>query len=167
MGKFAGNARLLRVGVSWIGGTRDTHVALRSMPLERLSPIMSVPGVEFVSLQYTDRAGEEVAKAKAAGWNISHDDDMNANLDKLFGCIKGLDLVITVLTSNVHFAGSMNVPTWVLTPIKAPWQFMQDSMPWYPKTKLVRQEKPDDWAGVINTLARDLRYAVEAKRSIG
>jgi len=167
VGKFAGNARLLRVGVSWIGGTRDTHVALRSMPLERLSPIMSVPGVEFVSLQYTDRAGEEVAKAKAAGWNISHDDDMNANLDKLFGCIKGLDLVITVLTSNVHFAGSMNVPTWVLTPIKAPWQFMQDSMPWYPKTKLVRQEKPDDWAGVINTLARDLRYAVEAKRSIG
>ena len=166
--EFAGKSGALRVGLSWIGGTKSTHVALRSMQLEKLAPILSVPGVEFVSLQYTEKAGEEVERVRAAhGWNITHDDAMNADLDKLFGCIAGLDLVVTVLTSNVHFAGAMNVPTWVLTPVKAPWQFMQKTMPWYPKTKLYRQDKSDDWQPVINTLARDLGYAVEAKRVLG
>ena len=158
VGQFAGKSGKLRVGVSWIGGTRDTHVALRSMPLENLAPILSAPGVEFVSLQYTENAGEEVAKAKAKhGWDISHDNAMNADLDQLFGCIAGLDLVITVLTSNVHFAGSMNVPTWCLTPIKAPWQFTQKTMPWYPQAQLYRQAQHGQWGDVIGRMASDLK----------
>ena len=163
VGKFAGKSGKLRVGVSWIGGTRDTHVALRSMPLENLAPILSVPGVEFVSLQYTENAGEEVARAKAKhGWDITHDNEMNADLDQLFGCIAGLDLVITVLTSNVHFAGSMSVPTWCLTPIKAPWQFTQKAMPWYPQTKLYRQAQHGEWGDVIGRMAKELKERVNA-----
>ncbi len=159
--QFAGKPGMgaKRVGISWIGGTRDTHVALRSMPLEHLAPILSTPNVEFVSLQYTEHAGTEVEMVRQKhGWNITHDDAMNADLDKLFGCIAGLDLVITVLTSNVHFAGSMGVPAWVLTPIKAPWQFTQPTMPWYPQARLYRQETSGDWAGVIGKIARDLLY---------
>jgi ADP-heptose:LPS heptosyltransferase len=140
------------------------------MPLENLAPILSVPGVEFVSLQYTENAGEEVAKAKDKhGWNISHDNAMNADLDQLFGCIGGLDLVITVLTSNVHFAGAMGVPTWCLTPIKAPWQFCQETMPWYPQNKLYRQAQHGQWSDVIERIANDLRAKTEhrSKECIG
>ena len=155
--QFKGKSGLARVGISWIGGTRDTHIAMRSMQLQRLEPILSVPGVEFVSLQYTPNAGEQVREVRERnGWNITHDDAMNADLDQLFACIKGLDLVITVLTSNVHFAGSMGVPAWCLTPIKAPWQFMQESMPWYPQHKLYRQEKHGEWGDVIERIAYDL-----------
>lgn len=168
VGKYAGAPGLgrKRVGISWIGGTRDTHVALRSMPLEHLAPILSVPNVDFVSLQYTEHAGAEVEMVRAKhGWNITHDNEMNADLDKLFGCIAGLDLVVTVLTSNVHFAGSMGVPAWVLTPIKAPWQFTQPSMPWYPQHRLYRQEKSGEWGDVIGKIARDLRYLSSAKQA--
>lgn len=175
VGEFrSSDPKQFRVGISWIGGTRDTHVALRSFPLverdgtSRLAPILSTPGVEFVSLQYTANAGDQVKEVRDRfGWNITHDDAMNADLDKLFGCIKGLDLVITVLTSNVHFAGSMGVPAWCLTPIKAPWQFMGEDMPWYPQHKLYRQKEHGEWGEVINTIARDLRYKVEAKRAVG
>jgi hypothetical protein len=147
-----------RVGISWIGGTRDTHIALRSMPIERLAPILSIPGIDFVSLQYTPDAGNQVAKAVADhGWNITHDDEMNADLDKLFATIAGLDLVVTVLTSNVHFAGAMNVPAWILTPIKAPWQFMKDPMPWYPCHQLFRQKQHGEWSDVIDAIAANLR----------
>lgn len=166
--QFAGKPGMgaKRVGISWIGGTRDTHVALRSMPLEHLAPILSTPGVEFVSLQYTEHAGAEVEMVRQKhGWNITHDDAMNKDLDKLFGCIAGLDLVITVLTSNVHFAGSMGVPAWVLTPIKSPWQFCQPTMPWYPNARLYRQEKAGDWSGVIGKMSRDLAYFAQAKQA--
>ena len=71
--------------------------------------------------------------------------------------IAGLDLVITVLTSNVHFAGSMGVPTWCLTPIKAPWQFTQPTMPWYPKTRLYRQKNHGQWSDVITRIANDVK----------
>lgn len=158
VGKFAGKPGTVRVGVSWIGGTRDTHVALRSMPLERLGPILSIPGIEFVSLQYTDKAGEEVQRVREKhGWNITHDDAMNADLDQLFACIKGLDLIVTVLTSNVHFAGSMGVPAWIMTPVKAPWQFTQSDMPWYPQHQIFRQKNAGDWDEVIARIAANLR----------
>jgi hypothetical protein len=179
VGQLSGDARLLRVGLSWIGGTRDTHVSLRSMPLDRLEPILTVPGIEFVSLQYTEGAAKEVEAARAKGWNISHDPEINegvdpapgkrkqGDMDKLFATIAGLDMIVTVLTSNVHFAGSMGIPAWCLTPIKAPWQFMQDSMPWYPQHRLYRQQAHGEWDGVINTIARDLVYVAEAKRATG
>lgn len=147
-----------RVGISWIGGTRDTHIALRSMPIERLAPILSIPGIDFVSLQYTPDAGNQVTKAvQDHGWSVTHDDEMNADLDKLFGCIAGLDLIVTVLTSNVHFAGSMGIPAWCLTPIKAPWQFMQTTMPWYPQHQLFRQAAHGEWGDVIDRIAANLR----------
>ena len=166
VGKFAGDGKRLRVGVSWIGGTRDTHVALRSMPLETLSPILSLPGIDFVSLQYTENAKDEVEKVRSKyGWSITHDNEMNADLDQLFGCIGGLDLVITVLTSNVHFAGSMNVPTWCLTPIKAPWQFCQETMPWYPSARLYKQTQHGQWSDVIARIANDLKGKVNERKA--
>jgi len=158
VGKFANKSGKLRVGVSWIGGTRDTHVALRSMPLETLAPILGLPGIEFVSLQYTEHANEEVERVRAKhGWDISHNSEMNADLDQLFGCIAGLDVVVTVLTSNVHFAGALGVPAWCLTPIKAPWQFTQKTMPWYPQHRLYRQESHGQWGDVIDRIASDLK----------
>lgn len=176
VGQLKGKSGLVRVGLSWIGGTRDTHIALRSMPLfeadgtSRLAPILGVRGVEFVSLQYTEGSSEHVRQARERfGWNIVHDPEINegltpqagqrkqGDLDKLFATIADLDLVITVLTSNVHFAGSMGVPAWCITPIKAPWQFMGDDMPWYPQHKLYRQAQHGEWGDVIERIAYDLR----------
>src|SRR3990167_623056 len=43
-----------RVGISWIGGgAKMGRVQKRSVPLSWWKPILNIPGIEFISLQYT------------------------------------------------------------------------------------------------------------------
>jgi tetratricopeptide (TPR) repeat protein len=73
--------------------------------------------------------------------------------------IEGLDLVISIDTSVAHLAGAMGKPTWTLIPrVHADWRWLtaRPDSPWYPTMRLYRQEKPGDWAPVIDQVARDL-----------
>lgn len=162
--RYAVPSRGLRVGLSWIGGTKETHMHLRSLPPDVLGPLLTVPGIEWVSLQYTPDAGVMVdAMREKFGCNISHDAEMNADLDKLFGCIAELDLIVTVPTSNVHFAGALGIPAWIAASRKCSWRYARDNMDWYPQHTIYRQHS-DDWAPVIEGIARDLAAYARSRR---
>lgn len=154
----------LRVGLSWAGGTKMTHVGLRSIDPQNLGPILDVPGIDWVSLQYTNNADIEVEKMRQLyGCNIEHDNEMNADLNKLFGCIAGLDLIVTVCTSVVHFAGAMNKKALVMTPIKSAWRYAVRPMPWYPQHDLVVQKSDGDWSDVLETIGDKLEAMTRAR----
>jgi ADP-heptose:LPS heptosyltransferase len=63
-----------------------------------------------------------------------------------------MDLVISVCTSFAHLAGSMGKECWVLLSFNADWRWFLDreDSPWYPKTRLFRQKRLGDWAGVLD-----------------
>src|SRR6266581_1499302 len=67
--KLAGLPRP-RVGVVWAGGTlfRSDPLRTRSVSLERLSPVLGIGGVSFVSLQ----KGKDADQLKQSGWKV-HD----------------------------------------------------------------------------------------------
>jgi len=154
----------LRIGLSWAGGTKMTNVSHRSVNPEDLGPLLTVPGIDWVSLQYTAKAGEEVDKMrKLFGCSIEHDDAMNADLNELFGCVAGLDLIVTVCTSVVHFAGAMNKKAIVMTPIKSAWRYMVRPMPWYPQHELIVQQKPGEWGDVLQTIRGKLMDMTKAR----
>lgn len=154
----------LRIGLSWAGGTKMTNVGHRSINPEDLGPLLTVPGIDWVSLQYTAKAGEEVDKMrKLYGCSIEHDDAMNADLNELFGCIAGLDLIVTVCTSVVHFAGAMNKKAFVMTPIKSAWRYMVRPMPWYPQHELIVQKNVGEWDDVLQTIRGKLMDMTKAR----
>lgn len=145
-----------RVGISWIGGGDAVRASGRSIPIEDWGPILKVPGIEFVSLQYTDGAAKQVEWArKEFGAHIEHDQEMIDDLDRQIACIAGLDLVITVMTAVVHFAGAQAKECWVLTPRKCHWQFAQDDFPWYGSVEIVRQPE-FEWKPVVEAIATRL-----------
>ena len=153
-----------RVGLSWAGGTKMTNVSHRSVNPEDLGPLLTIPGIDWVSLQYTAKAGEEVDKMRQLfGCNIEHDDAMNADLNELFGCIAGLDLVVTVCTSVVHFTGAMNKKAIVMTPIKSAWRYMVRPMPWYPQHELIVQKEPGEWDDVLQIIRGKLIDMTKAR----
>lgn len=157
-----GTSGKYRIGLTWIGGTKETRIEERSIQPAKLGTLLTIPNVEWVSLQYTDNAGEQVdAMRQMFKCDISHDNAMNADLDKLFGCIAGLDLTVNVLTSNIHFAGVMGKESFIMAPIKCPWQFALDDVPWYPQHKLYRQTKYGDWESVFTRIRAD----IETKRN--
>lgn len=159
-----------RIGISWVGGHKKTRIEVRSVTLESLLPVLS-QNAQFISLQYTPQEDEIEAFQKAhPGIKIHHfpDATYSSIYDDTAGLVANLDLVITVCTSVVHLAGSMGVPTWVITPSRPAWRYRLDldTMPWYANTVLFRQA-PDstDWTPVIQEVSNNLTELLSSKTS--
>jgi hypothetical protein len=151
------------VGLVWAGGARPgiaeviTADQRRSVPLAALSPLASIPGCTFVSLQFGP-ASEQTARPPAGMTLIDHTHDLH-NFADTAALIANLDLVISVDTSTAHLAGAMGKPVWLLNRFDTDWRWLldRDDSPWYPTLRQFRQSRPGDWASVVQSLADALR----------
>lgn len=144
-----------KIGLSWRGGTHNTRSPLRSIPLGGLLPSLSAAGAEFVSLQYTAGAAEEIEAARRKyGIRIHHWQEAIDDYDETAALLCALDLTVTVCTSIVHLAGALGVPAWVLTPYCPEWRYglSGDTMPWYPSVRMFRQTAPGHWDSVLESV---------------
>src|SRR6266581_1047598 len=98
-----GSERL--VGVAWSGNAKHDHSGSRDMVLAHLAPLFGVPGVRFVSLQKQLHEREQHWLAKHP--NVVHIGETFAHTAEL---IAGLDLVVSVDTAWVHWAGAIGKP---------------------------------------------------------
>ncbi len=157
----------LKVGLAWTGGVRKTRRALRSLAPEQLLPLLRVPGVRFVSLQYVEGAREEVDALKARhGIVIEHWPEAVEDVGGTAALVCALDLVISVCTSLVHLGGALGRPVWVLAPVSPEWRYglSGPSMPWYPSVRMFRQVEYRRWDPAVGAVAREpsRRAAVRA-----
>jgi tetratricopeptide (TPR) repeat protein len=157
--------RPLRVGLAWAGNSRYKADPQRSMELKTLIPLLRAPGVTWISLQ-KGPAAEQLSTigGSAFVWDGSSEDE---DLAETAATMATLDLVITTDTCIAHLAGAMARPVWILLPHLSDWRWMQgvETTPWYPTARLLRQESPGDWEGVVNRVLRELdefRMALEA-----
>ena len=160
-----------RVGISWTGGgAKQGRVIKRSVPLSWWKPILNVPGIEFVSLQYTD-AREELDLMDALGYNIKRPEEVKAHdYYETAKLVKSCDLVISVCTSVVHLAGALGVPCWVITPKFPAWRYQNSGgMPWYRSVRLYRSPdvERDAYLPVVQRIGLDLSDLVlEQQRAV-
>lgn len=156
-----------KIGISWIGGHKRTRIEVRSTPLESLLPILQ-QDADFISLQYTDCAAEIAEFEAKHGIKIHQFPEAthSPHYADTASLVANLDLVITVCTSVVHLAGSMGVPTWVLTPSRPAWRYRLDldHMPWYGRTVTLFRQQPDtfDWTPVVAEVAERLQDLIGA-----
>lgn len=150
----------LKVGISWRGGTVFTHRERRTLSLPALLPVLSVPGVRWVNLQYGKRDQEIAGLRQASGIDIADwPEAIDGDYDETAALVGALDLVISVCTSIVHLTGALGRPAWVMTALVPEWRYglRGATMPWYPQVRLFRQETQGNWDPVINGIERELR----------
>jgi tetratricopeptide (TPR) repeat protein len=152
-------------GLSWASKNPDTG-ARKSMTLETLRPVLQIPGVQFVDLQYGNTQDERMVIKASTGIDITHLDsiDNQNNIDGLAALIEACDIVITVSNSTAHLAAALGKPTVILLAHHTPlWYWHLDSMtsPWYPSVTLLRQPEPGQWSSVVDTAARMIRGVAE------
>ncbi|MCZ6722073.1 MAG: tetratricopeptide repeat protein [Proteobacteria bacterium] len=147
----------LKVGISWRGGKTPTERRLRQTSLADWRPLLGVPGVHFVNLQYGD-CRAEIDKARER-WGIKiadwPDADPLTDLDDFAAQIDALDLVISIANTTVHFPGALGKPIWALVPA-APswrWQIQRSDSPWYPTMHLIRQKQDEAWCETVRRTA--------------
>jgi ADP-heptose:LPS heptosyltransferase len=148
-----------KIGIAWTGGLDNTFKARRSFNLEGLLPILKVPGVTWVSLQYKDPMREIADFKEKHGIEIKHwarAADKSCDYDETAALVSELDCVVSVTTAIIHLCGAIGKKCFVLVPKKCRWfyQAREDgSHTWYDSLKLYRQQ--DKWP--VERLAHDLK----------
>ncbi len=140
------------IGVCWKGSSNYKGDHERSIQFADFAPLLSVPGIRFVSLQ---KELTEEERRLADALPIVHP---GADFKSTAEMIAALDLVISVDTAWAHWAGAIGKPLWVLLPFSAHWVWFtgREDSPWYPTARLFRQSKIGDWKGVIRNVKKEL-----------
>ena len=149
----------IKIGISWRGGTALSRTALRSIDLAEWGPLFEVPGVRFISLQYTQNAAAEAAVlGRNGGPIVTHWEDAVDDYEETAALLCALDLTISVCTAVVHLAGALARPVWVMAPQAPEWRYGNrgESMPWYPSARVFRQERYGEWDTVLKRVAGEL-----------
>ena len=154
-----GEAGRRRVGLTWSGNPNHNNDTQRSIPLERLRPLLergARAGFEFIGLQndISPRDRETLATLP----QLTYLGDAIADFDDAAALCEICELVISVDTSIAHLAGALGRPVRILLPFVPDWRWMleREDTPWYPTARLVRQPARGEWAPVIDRVAGEL-----------
>lgn len=136
------------VGVVWQAGDWD---AARSVPVDLLASLGSIPGVVLHALQ----RGPALAGWRTEFGPVSGSDDVLSAVARM----NALDLIISVDSLPAHLAGALGRPVWTLLHSAPDWRWLEarEDSPWYPTMRLFRQKRPGEWAPLIARVAADLR----------
>jgi hypothetical protein len=148
-----------KVAISWRGGFVGTRRHLRSIDVEAWLPILRTPGIEFISLQYTEGAAAELEALQGKhGVRVHHWPEVIEDYDETAALVCALDAVVSVCTALIHLTGALGRPVWILVPAVPEWRYMRqgDRMPWYPSARLLRQPRIGEWDPLIERVAARL-----------
>ena len=153
----------MKVGLVWAGSPLHKNDRTRSIEIGRLAPLFGLPGVRLYSLQVGDRARDLAALPAGQVTDLSSG---LTDFAETAAAVAALDLVITVDTAVAHIAGALGKPVWIMLPFDPDWRWLlgRGDNPWYPSARLVRQEKPGAWDGVIGKVRGALIDTVERVR---
>lgn len=159
------DSREMVVGLVWAGASRPEQIGpsgidrRRSMHPSLFAPLLSVPGIRFVSFQtglQKRQMEETVFYLPDAVRDVVDFADTAERLHET-------DLLITVDTSIAHLAGGMGHPVWMLSRFDGCWRWLENrtDTPWYPSMKIIRQPSSGDWESVIHK-ARDMLLEMQS-----
>jgi len=150
----------INAGISWRGG-HISKMQLRSTSIKNWLPLLKIPNVNFINLQYGDTQADIEMARDISGTTIHHweDSDPLKNMDDFAAQIAALDLVISVDNSTVHLAGALGVNTWVLQPFNPDWRWLEHAKDsyWYPAIQQFHPTEPGAWRAMLDFIASQLQ----------
>jgi hypothetical protein len=145
-------------GIAWQSANQKIGAA-KSVDLTSFAPILSLPGVDFVNLQYGD-VEAQIADLKSAlgiGINKIPDLDVFHDIDGLLALIDACDVIVTTSNVTAHLAGSIGKRAAVLVPYRHGriwyWHESDEFSFWYPSLRLFYQNDPLTWDQTIKDCA--------------
>jgi tetratricopeptide (TPR) repeat protein len=155
----------LKVGLVWGASDSGFDYANKRIPLSQLSPVFTIPGISWHSLQ----VGSDCAELQ----NFERREELIdigqslKDFSDTAAAVAEMDLVISCDTSVAHLAGAMGKPLWVVLKKEPDWRWGSDgeTSPWYASARLYRQQSHGDWTIVVKRLVRDLRQMIATSRN--
>lgn len=127
-------------------------------PFDQWKPVLAVPGVTFVNLQYGDCAAELEAARRDLGVEIWSPPgiDLKQDLDDVAALCCALDLVMGPSNASSCLAGACGAPLWLLS-TPGSWPMLgTDRYPWYPQARVFRPPMLGQWDPAMQAMAAAL-----------
>jgi Tfp pilus assembly protein PilF len=143
----AGNRR---VGLVWNGNPGHIRDARRSVPADRLAPLLRVPGITFFAVS----PGREATVNQWRGQGVDVVDltpQFEAGFDDVAALLVNLDMLVTIDSGPAHLAGALGVPTLLMLDHVSAWFWGDETerTPWYQTVELFRQPSVGEWSPVV------------------
>lgn len=135
--KLAALGQEPKIGICWRSGLQTPERKRFYTELAAWGPILTLPGLRFVNLQYDECAEELADAAKEFGIAIADfsELDQRNDLDETAALISALDMVVSAPTAVQAMAGALGVPTLLLG---SSWlTFSSGRFPFQPSVTLV------------------------------
>lgn len=151
----------LKVGIAWRSRANSPHNDRFHSRLDAWGPVLGIPGIHFVNLQYEDAEAELLDAEARFGVSIHRlpGVDLMNDLDEMAAVSQALDLVVATFASAAEMAGSVGTPVLMLAPTRVNYKYLgSDRLPWLPSiTPFFRERWGEDWHRVLGKVAEDLK----------
>jgi tetratricopeptide (TPR) repeat protein len=139
-------------GIAWKSNEKK-YGDKKSMRLYDLLPVLEIPGISFVNLQYGDTSEECEDLVKQTGIHIQSCPSVDNfyDLDGHAALIQACDFIVMGSNSTAHVAGSVGKETYLALSggQGALWYWANQSQGrclWYPSVQIFGQEHAGEWA---------------------
>ncbi len=158
-----GKENKILCGISWKSAVRKIGKN-KSFSLNDLLPLLSLPNIQFVSLQYGDVSDEINEFYKLYGIKILECEtvDNTQDIDGLASLIEACDFVVTCSNTTTHIVGGLGKECYLMTPSNAGslwyWGNVKDGRSlWYPSIQIFKQPSLNNWAGAMNLIVDKIK----------
>ena len=139
-----------KIGLVCSGQKNHRNDMNRSIPLHQFASILD-QGHQYFLIQKEIRVGDEEFLKDGGIKSLAH--AINDFSDTA-AIILNLDCVISVDTSVIHLAGTLNKKAFLMLPFCPDWrwQINRGDTPWYPSLRIIRQTNMNDWSQAMSEL---------------
>jgi len=145
-----------RIALVWAGRPTHKNDKKRSLKLTQFAPLFAREDIAIITVQKGDTIAQ-VGGYYGRAPLVNLGPEIGDFLDTM-AILQSVDRLVTIDTSVAHVAGASNVPSSLVLPFAPDWRWLlnREDSPWYPSIKVFRQQRPYDWAGVIERVAAEL-----------
>lgn len=149
-----------RIGIAWGSTSSFKNDAKRSLLMSEFLKALPDKGYEYVCLQKEIKDCDK--ETLAVRGDIAFFGEDLQNFGDTAALIECVDLVISTCTSIPHLSASLGKQTWILLSYIPDWRWLldRDDSPWYPSVTLFRQDKLNNWDGVLARVKAALEKVV-------
>ena len=146
------------VGISWkssvISASRSKHYP----PISEWSPVLTIPSVTFVNLQYVDFIEDLKNIKNTLNVTVHNFEDLDQfnNIDDTAALCAALDMVVSTKVTPPIISSAVGTLTKIANWRQSPWNNVLNN-PINPNVDIVNRDTVEPWDTVFNLISEDLR----------
>ena len=156
----------LKVGILWKSLKMNARRARFFSAFDAWKPVLDVPGVDFLNLQYGEVEEELELARDRFGVTVHQPEniDLKMDLDGVAALSSACDLVIGPMNATTNLAAASGGNVWFIHARSSTWTLLGAGRSmWYPQTRSFFGEGFQDWDNTMRRVAEELAVMVNAR----